>query len=74
MQQQHNFILHYMKFLLAVCMISLHEGVRTRVRVDYELSEFLVRVWIYHGSVLSPFLAAVVVGALLRIGERMCVK
>ena len=41
---------------------SLYEGVKTRVRVDSELSEeFEVNVWMHQGSVLSPFLFAVVV-------------
>ena len=36
---------------------SLHEGARTRVRVDSEESE--VKVWMHQGSALSPFLFAV---------------
>ena len=40
--------------------MSLYERVKTRVRVDFELSEeFEVKV--HKGSVLSPFLFAVVV-------------
>ena len=42
--------------------MSLYEAVKTRVRVDSELSEeFEVKVGILQGSVLSPFLLAVVV-------------
>ena len=42
--------------------MSLYEGAKTRVRVDSELSEeFEVKVGIHQGSVLSPFLFAVVV-------------
>ena len=41
---------------------SLYDGAKTRVRVDSELSEeFEVKVWMNQGSVLSPFLFAVVV-------------
>ena len=40
--------------------MSLYEGAKTRVRVDYELSEeFEVKVKMHQGSVLSPFLFAV---------------
>ena len=43
-------------------VMSLYDGVKTRVRVDSELSEeFEVKVGMYQGSVLSPFLFAVVV-------------
>ena len=42
--------------------MSLYEGAKTRVRVDSELSEeFEVKVGMHQGSVLSPFLLAVVV-------------
>ena len=42
--------------------MSLHEGAKTRARVDSELSEeFEVNVEIHQGSALSPFLLAVVV-------------
>ena len=42
--------------------MSLYEGAKTRVRVDSELSEeFKVKVGMHQGSVLSPFLFAVVV-------------
>ena len=37
----------------------------TRVRVDSELSEeFVVNVWMHQGSMLSPFLFAVVVNVV----------
>ena len=42
--------------------MSLSEGAKTRVRVDSELSEENeVKVGMHQGSVLSPFLFAVVV-------------
>ena len=42
--------------------MSLYEGTKTRVRVDSELSEeFEVKVGMHQGSVLSPFIFAVVV-------------
>ena len=42
--------------------MSLYEGAMTRVRVDSELSEeFEVDFLMHHGSVLSPFLFALVV-------------
>ena len=42
--------------------MSLYEGAKTRVRVDSELSEeFEVKVGMHQGSVLSPFLFAVMV-------------
>ena len=43
-------------------VMSLYEGAKTRVRVDSELSEeFEVKVGMHQGSVLSPFLFAVVI-------------
>ena len=43
-------------------VMSLYEGAKTRVRIDSELSEeFEVKVGIHQGSVLSPFIIAVVV-------------
>ena len=48
--------------VLVGSVMSLYEGVKTRVRVDTELSEeFDVKVGMHHGSVQSPFLFAVVV-------------
>ena len=43
-------------------VMSLFEGAKTRVRVDCELSEeFAVKVGMHQGSVLSPFLFALLV-------------
>ena len=48
--------------VLVRSVLRVYEGAKTRVRVDCELSEeFEVNVGIYQGSVLSPFLFAVVV-------------
>ena len=48
--------------VLVRSVMCLYEGAKTRVRVDSELSEqFEVKVGMYQGSVLSPFLFAVVV-------------
>ena len=48
--------------VLVRSVMSMYEGAKTRVRVDYELSEeFEVKVGMHQGSVLSPFLAVVVV-------------
>ena len=48
--------------VLVRSVMSLYEGAKTRVRVDSELSEeFVVRVGMHQGSVLSPFLFALVV-------------
>ena len=45
-------------------VMSLHDGAKTRVRVDTETSEELeVNVWMHQGSLLSPFLFALVVDA-----------
>ena len=42
--------------------MSLYNGAKMRVRVDFELSEeFEVKVRMHHGSVLSPFLFELVV-------------
>ena len=42
-------------------MMSLYEGMKTMVRMDSELSEeFEVKVRMHQGSMLSPFLSAVV--------------
>ena len=51
--------------VLVRSVMSLHEGGKTRVRVDSVLSEeFEVKVWMCHGSVLSPFLFAMVVDVI----------
>ena len=43
-------------------VMSLYEGAETRVRVDSELSEeFEIKVWMHQGSVLSPFLLALLI-------------
>ena len=48
--------------VLAGSMMTLYKGTKTRVRVDSELSEELEgKVGMHQGSVLSPFLLAVVV-------------
>ena len=48
--------------VLVRSVMSLYEGAKTRVIVDYELSEeFDVKVGMYQRSVLSPFLFALVV-------------
>ena len=51
--------------ILARSLMSLYEGTKTRVRLDSELSEELeVKVGMHQGSVLSPFLSALVVDAV----------
>ena len=51
-------------------VMSLYEGAKTRVRVDSELSdEFDVTVGMLQGSVLSPFLFAVVVDVVTEFGS-----
>ena len=48
--------------VLVTSVISLYEGSKTRVRVDYEFSEeFEVKVGMHQRSVLSPFLLALLV-------------
>ena len=48
--------------VLVRSVMSLYEGAKTRVRVNSEfLEEFEVKVEIHQGSVLSPFLFALVV-------------
>ena len=50
--------------------MSLYEGAKTRVRVDSELSEeFEVKVRMHRGSVLSPFLFAVVVDVVTELSS-----
>ena len=42
--------------------MSLHDGAKTRVRVDSELSkDFEVNVELHQGAMMSPFFAIVVV-------------
>ena len=51
-------------------MISLYEGARTRDRVDSELlDELIVRVGMHQGSVLPPFLFAVVVDVVTELSR-----
>ena len=52
--------------------MSLYEGANARVRVDSELSEELeAKVGMHQGSVLSPFLFAVVVDVVTEFA-RVC--
>ena len=54
--------------VLVRSVIGLYEGARTRVRVDSELSkEFYLNVEVHHGSVLSPFLSAMVVDVVTQL-------
>ena len=54
--------------------MTLYEEAKTRVRVDSELSEaFEVKVRLHQGSVLSPFLCAVVVDVVIEF-VRGCAK
>ena len=56
--------------VLARSVMSLYEGARTRVRVESELSEESeVKVGMYQGSVLSPFLFVVVVDAVTKFAR-----
>ena len=53
--------------------MSLYEGAKTRVRVDSELSEeFVVKVGMHQGSVLSPFVFALVVDVVFAIERALC--
>ena len=55
-------------------MKSLYDIVKTRVTVDFELSEqFEVKVEMQRGSVLLPFLYAVVVDVVTEFA-RVCAK
>ena len=54
--------------VLVRSVTSLYEGAKTRVRVDSELSEeFQANVWMHRGSVLSPFIYAVLVDVVTEI-------
>ena len=56
--------------VLVRSVMSLYEGAKTRARVDSELSEELVvKVGMHQGSVLSPFLFAVVVDAVTELAR-----
>ena len=51
-------------------VMSLYDGANTRVRVDSELSEeFVVKVGMHQGSVLSPFLFALVIDVVTEIAR-----
>ena len=50
--------------------MSLHEGAKTRVRVDSELSEEVeVKAWVNQGSVLLPLLFADVVDVVTELAR-----
>ena len=56
--------------VLVRSVMSLYEGAKTRVRLDSELSEELAgNVGMHQGSVLSPFLFAVVVDVATEIAR-----
>ena len=56
--------------VLAKSVMHLYEGTKIRVIVDYELSEvFEVRVGMHQGSVLSPFLFALVVDVVTEVAK-----
>ena len=58
--------------VLVRSLISLYKGAKTRVRVDYELSEeFEVKVDMRHVSVLSPFLFCTCGRCCYRICQRV---
>ena len=57
--------------VLATSVMSLYEGAKTRVGVD---SEFEVKVWMHQGSVLSPFLFAVMVDVVTDACGEWCAK
>ena len=60
--------------VLVRSVMSLYEGAKTRVIVDSELSEkFEVKDGMHQGSVLSPFLFAVVVDVVTEFA-RGCAK
>ena len=49
----------------------LYEGAKTRVRVDSELSEeFKAKVGMHQGSVLSPFLFAVLIDIITEFARK----
>ena len=61
--------------VLVISLINLYEGTNARVRVDSELSEvFEVNVGMHQGSVLSPFLFAVLVDVVTEFarGGTLC--
>ena len=57
--------------ILVRSVMSLYEGAKTRVIVDFELSdEFEVKVGMHQGYVLSPFLFALVVDVVIEIARQ----
>ena len=61
--------------VLVISVGRLYEGAKTRVRVDSELSkEFEVKVGMHQGSVLSPFLFAVVVDVVTEFARDRAVS
>ena len=60
--------------VLARSVMRLYEGAKSMVRVDSELSdEFEVKVRMHQGSVLSPFLNALVADVVTKFA-RGCTK
>ena len=58
--------------VLVRIVMCLYEGAKTRVRVESELSEeFEAKFGMHQGSVLTPFLFAVVVDVVTEF-ERVC--
>ena len=58
--------------VLVRSVMSLYEGAKTGVRMDSELSEeFEVRVGMHQGSVLSPFLFAVVADVVAQFAREV---
>ena len=56
--------------VLVSSVMRLYEGAKTRIRMDSELSEeFEVKVGMYQGSMLSPFLFAVVVDVVTELAR-----
>ena len=59
--------------VLVRSVMSLYKGTNTRVRVDSEFSvEFEVKVSMHQGSVLSPFLFALVVDVVIKFADMVC--
>ena len=55
--------------------MSLYDGAKTRVRVDSYLSEeFEVKVGMHQGSVLSPFLLAVMVDVVTEFAREVALS
>ena len=56
--------------VLVRSVISLYDGAKTKTRVDSELSEeFEVKVEMHQGSVLSPFILAVMIDVDLEFAK-----